>query len=111
MSDNEQRGGVAEERYPSANEQMDIIRDALDFLAEAGFLLKVSAGNYAIGPWRLRFSVVFGEVTATLIRRETGAVIDQYVGQHPLVWMLDGALTPDFIVRELHTFYEHHQTV
>jgi hypothetical protein len=90
--------------FPTLNQQFDIMRGALDDLSaipESTFT-KLSMGRYRYRDYVIAFSYVFGEASVSLTRFGTANVIDSYVGKEPLMWFIEGALTPLVLTNELH---------
>lgn len=103
MSEAQQHGGVDSPKvYPSVNEQLDIIRIAFDAHLErrsqGRWLYTAPSGHKFI----VSMGYVFGEATITLDAFGAVEPIDLYVGQHPIVWVLEGPWTPKPIIDTIH---------
>lgn len=105
-----QSGEVGEREFPTLTQQADIIRDALDAVSANPdtVFTQLSMGRYRFGQFALSMGYVFGEATMTLTRYGSTIPLDLYIGQNPIVWFLDGELTPTVLLDELHKRLDSH---
>lgn len=93
-TEREAEGGA---KYPSTTEQNEIIRKVL-----TETITNTSVGRWRAGQFVIAMGCVYGETTLTLTHFGKSHVIDSYVGAHPILWFLDGSLTPKHVIEAFH---------